>query len=323
MVEALAAGTAGDNKHIEMWKIKRLINKLENCKGNGTSMVSLIIPPKDDINKAGKMLTGELSQAQNIKSRITKQSVITAITSTKEKLKLYKQTPNNGLCIYCGVILMDDNKTEKKINFDFEPFRPINQSMYFCGGKFQTEPLNCLLADDEKFGFIIVDGNGALYATLQGNSREILQKITVELPKKHRKGGQSSVRFARLREEKRHNYLRKVAELANQNYMSNEKPNVAGLILAGSAGFKNELMETDMLDKRLLPVICGVVDVSYGGENGLNEAITLSGDALQNVKFVAEKKLVSKFFEEIALDTGMIVFGVEDTMRALELGAIE
>jgi len=89
MVEALAAGTAGDNKHIEMWKIKRLINKLENCKGNGTSMVSLIVPPKDDINRVGKMLTGELSQAQNIKSRITKQSVITAITSTKEsKLKL-------------------------------------------------------------------------------------------------------------------------------------------------------------------------------------------------------------------------------------------
>lgn len=218
---------------------------------------------------------------------------------------------------------MEDGKTEKKINFDFEPFRPINQSLYFCGGKFQTDPLRCLLADDQKFGFIVVDGNGALYATLQGNSREILQKITVELPKKHRKGGQSSVRFARLREEKRHNYLRKVAELANQNYMTNDKPNVEGLILAGSAGFKNELMETDILDKRLLPVIVGVVDVSYGGENGLNEAITLSADVLQNVKFVAEKKLVSKFFEEIALDTNMIVFGVEDTMKALELGAIE
>ncbi len=105
--------------------------------------------------------------------------------------------------------------------------------------------------------------------------------------------------------------------------MTNDKPNVEGLILAGSAGFKNELMETDILDKRLLPVIVGVVDVSYGGENGLNEAITLSADVLQNVKFVAEKKLVSKFFEEIALDTNMIVFGVEDTMKALELGAIE
>lgn len=45
-----------------------------------------------------------------------------------------------------------------------------------------------------------MDGNGALYATLQGNAREILHKFTVELPKKHHKGGQSSVRFARLRE---------------------------------------------------------------------------------------------------------------------------
>lgn len=78
-----------------------------------------------------------------------------------------------------------------------------------------------------------------------------------------------------------------------------------------------------MLDKRLLPIIVSVVDVSYGGENGLNEAITLAADALTNVKFVAEKKLVSKFFEEIALDTGMIVFGVEDTMKALDLGALE
>lgn len=161
-----AGGPPSENKHIEMWKIKRLINKLENTKGNGTSMVTLVIPPKDDVNRSMKLLANELSTAQNIKSRVTRQSVITAITSTKEKLKLYRQTPTNGLVIYCGVILMDDGKTEKKINFDFEPFRPINQFMYFCGGKFQTEPLKCLLADDEKFGFVVVDGNGALYATL-------------------------------------------------------------------------------------------------------------------------------------------------------------
>jgi peptide chain release factor subunit 1 len=92
----------------------------------------------------------------------------------------------------------------------------------------------------------------------------------VELPKKHRKGGQSSVRFARLRDEKRHNYLRKVAELTNQNFITNDMPNVAGIVLAGSANFKNELAGTDMLDKRLLPIIVKIVDVSYGGENGFN-----------------------------------------------------
>lgn len=161
-----ALSIQGDNKHIEMWKIKRLIYKLENCKGNGTSMVSLVIPPKDDINRINKLLTGELSSANNIRSRVTRQSVLTAITSTKEKLKLYKQTPTNGLVLYCGVILMEDGKTEKKVNFDFEPFKPINQFLYFCDNKFHTEALNTLLADDEKFGFVVVDGNGALYATL-------------------------------------------------------------------------------------------------------------------------------------------------------------
>lgn len=111
--------------------------------------------------------------------------------------------------------------------------------------------------------------------------------------------------------------------MAGHWFVTNDKPNVSGLVLAGNAGFKTELSETDMLDKRLLPIICAVVDVSYGGENGLNEAITLAAEALTNVKFVSEKKLISKFFEEIALDTNMIVFGVDDTMKALEMGALE
>ena len=37
----------------------------------------------------------------------------------------------------------------------------------------------------------------------------MLHKFTVELPKKHGRGGQSALRFARLRMEKRHNYVRK------------------------------------------------------------------------------------------------------------------
>lgn len=127
------------------------------------------------------------------------------------------------------------------------------------------------------------------------------------------------MRFARLREEKRHNYLRKVAELATQHFITNDRPNVQGLVLAGSANFKTELSQSDLFDQRLVPIILKIVDVSYGGENGFNQAISLAEDALSNVKFVHEKKLISKFFQEIALDTGMIVFGVEDTMKALEL----
>jgi len=56
-----------------------------------------------------------------------------------------------------------------------------------------------------------MDGNGSLFGALSGNSREVVHKFGVDLPKKHGRGGQSALRFARLRLEKRHNYVRKVS----------------------------------------------------------------------------------------------------------------
>jgi len=168
-----------------------------------------------------------------------------------------------------------------------------------------------------------MDGNGALFGTLSGNTRDIVHKFSVDLPKKHGRGGQSALRFARLREEKRHNYVRKVAELAVQNFITNDKVNCAGLILAGSADFKNDLNQSDMFDQRLQSKVIKVVDVSYGGENGFNQAIELVAETLSNVKFIQEKKLINKYFDEISQDSGKVCYGVEDTLKALELGAAE
>jgi peptide chain release factor subunit 1 len=125
--------------------------------------------------------------------------------------------------------------------------------------------------------------------------------------------------------EKRHNYVRKTAELATQFFINpaTSQPNVSGLILAGSADFKTELSQSDMFDQRLQAKILNVVDVSYGGENGFNQAIELSAEILANVKFIQEKKLIGKYFEEISQDTGKYVFGVDDTLKALEMGAVE
>ena len=248
--------------------------------------------------------------------------MLSAITSTQQRLKLYNKVPPNGLVVYCGEIITSEGK-ERKINIDFEPFKPINTSLYLCDNKFHTEALSELLESDQKFGFIIMDGNGALFGTLSGNTRDVVHKFSVDLPKKHGRGGQSALRFARLREEKRHNYVRKVAELAVQNFITNDKVNVAGLILAGSADFKNDLNQSDMFDNRLQSKVIKVVDVSYGGENGFNQAIELAAETLSNVKFIQEKKLIGKYFDEINLDSGKVCYGVDDTLKALEASAVE
>ena len=143
-------------------KIKKLIKNLEAAKGNGTSMISLVIPPKDQISRVAKMLADEYGTATNIKSRVNRQSVMSAITSTQQRLKLYNRVPPNGLVVYCGEILMEDGK-EKKVAIDFEPFKPINTSLYLCDNKFHTEALAELLESDSKFGFIVMDGNVSIF----------------------------------------------------------------------------------------------------------------------------------------------------------------
>merc|ERR1719335_1133799 len=120
-------------------------------------MISLIVPGKDDINRVNKMLTEEMGTASSIKSRVNRLSVLGAITSTQQRLKMYTRTPGNGLIIYCGEIITDDGK-EKKLTIDFEPFKPIGTTMYLCDNKFHCEDLAELLESDDRFGFLIMDG---------------------------------------------------------------------------------------------------------------------------------------------------------------------
>nr|POF26591.1 eukaryotic peptide chain release factor subunit 1-3 [Quercus suber] len=276
----MADGQEAD-KNIEMWKFKKLIKDLEAARGNGTSMISLIMPPRDQISRVTKLLGDEFSTASNIKSRVNKQSVLGAIKSAQQRLKLYNKVPPNGLVLYTGTIVTEAGK-EKKVTIDFEPFRPINAFLYLCDDKFHTEVLNELLESDEKFGFIVMDGKGTLIGTLS-------------------------------------------AELATQFFInaSTSQPNVSGLILAGSADLKTELSQSAMFDPRLQAKILKVVDVSYGEEIGFNQAIDLSSEILSNVKFIQEKRLIGKYFEEISLDTGKYVVGVDDTLKALEMGAVK
>lgn len=308
---------------IETWKLKRLIKNLDKIKGYATGMISFILPAKENIYKVQEKIETELGSAKQIKSRVNRQAVMSSLTSASERLKLYKRIPDNGLVIFSGIAKESDGSSEKKYVIDFEPNKPLTTFKYKCGDSFYTEPLYRLLESEDIFGFIIMDGNGCLFGTLQGNYKTVIEQFQVSLPKKHGRGGQSAPRFGRIRMEKRGWYISKVAEFATKHFIDNDKPNVKGLILAGAADFKKELSQSDVFDKRLIPIILKIVDISYGGNSGFNQAIKLSEDKLSNVKFLEEKKLVDKYFEEIDIDSGMIVFGVHDTITYLESGAID
>jgi peptide chain release factor subunit 1 len=92
----------------------QLIKMLHEAKGNGTSMISLILPPKSQISQTTAMLANEYGTASNIKSRVNRQSVLAAITSAQQRLKLYARVPPNGLIVYTGTVLTEDGKVRAR-----------------------------------------------------------------------------------------------------------------------------------------------------------------------------------------------------------------
>jgi len=309
-------------EEVELWKTKRLLQSLRDASGNGTSMVSIILKPGESLVKMNQKLTQEFGTASNIQSRVNRQSVESAIASAQQRLKLYSKCPKNGLVIFSGQVLGSDRK-EKKVVIDFEPFRPINTTMYMCDNCFHIEPLEELLHEEKMYAFVVVDGNGYMLATLAGSAKTILDTESVNLRSKTNKGGQSSNRYARLRDEEKHEWVKKVCErLKKQLIESNTSlAKIEGIVLAGNADVKKDVMECGLLDARIKTKIFHVVDVPYGGEQGLNHAISLSSYKLAEVKYVTEKSLLGKYFDDIARDDNVAI-GLKDTMTALEASAV-
>ena len=148
--------------------------------------------------------------------------------------------------------------------------------------------------------------------------------MSVNLPKKHGRGGQSAARFGRIRLEKRNHFLKKIAEISSQHFIPDgQKANIQGLIIGGSSEFKNELNSSELLDERLRVKLIQIIDLSYGGEAGFNQAIEYSSSILSDVKFIKEKKLLQSYFDEINKDTGKYIYGAPETVEMLISGAIE
>ncbi|XP_026416399.1 eukaryotic peptide chain release factor subunit 1-3-like [Papaver somniferum] len=180
-----------------------------------------------------------------------------------------------------------------------------------------------------KYGFIVMTDEGALFGTLSGMTKEILHQFSVELPKNRWPLGNKPPMDRATARRAWIDYVKKIADLATQFYIDQDtrEPNISGLILAGYEFLMKSLTRDGMLNPALeAKVLCRAV-VSYADDSGFNHAINLSSDYIADVKFVQEKRLIRNFFAE-ALgckrgDKWNCTFGVEQTLKALELGAVK
>jgi len=98
---------------------------------------------------------------------------------------------------------------------------------------------------------------------------------------------------------------------------------VKGIIVAGLADLKTELATDKMMDPRIKVKILRTVDISYGMERGLQEAIVLSEDILADATLTKERKLLQSFFDEVAKPEGNYATGTREVLLTLEQSAVD
>ncbi|KAI3896577.1 hypothetical protein MKX03_023152 [Papaver bracteatum] len=176
--------------------------------------------------------------------------------------------------------------------------------------------------DVKKYGFIVMDDKRTLYGTLSGMTKDILHQFSVVLPEKEMIGSKSDLVCAQIACT---NYVRKIADLATHFYINQDtmQPNVSGLILGGHPCIIPTLTGPNMLSPTLLAKVLCCASVSYGGDHGFEQTINMCKGILADTKYIQQKYLIQKYFDEYMDDAGSCVFGVVKTLKALESGAVK
>jgi peptide chain release factor subunit 1 len=294
---------------------------LAEKEGRGTELISLYVPPGRRIHEVMANLREEYGTASNIKSRTTRKNVQDAIDRVSQRLKLFKEPPENGLVIFCGAIPRNGAGSEKMETYVLVPPEPINVYFYRCDARFHTDPLLEMVRERNAYGVIVIDTSNAVVATVRGQRMEILQKFSSGIAGKHRAGGQSARRFERIREQSLNEYYHRVANHTTELF--NEVQGLKGIIIGGPGPTKYDFEAGDYLNYMLKQKVLATIDTSYVGEQGVDEVISKSQEILKGVRYLEEKQLVQKFLYEIGHETGLGVYGETQVRQYLNAGIVD
>jgi peptide chain release factor subunit 1 len=155
---------------LKIYKTKQLLENLKNKKGFHTELISLYIPHDRKVSDVTGHLKNEISESQNIKSKLTKKNVLDSIASLLGQLKNIKEVPENGLVMFSGAIPQGNAPgTEKNELYIIDPPDRVKTFRYHCASEFLLEPLEDMLTPKETYGLIVVGRKKSAVGYIKGN----------------------------------------------------------------------------------------------------------------------------------------------------------
>lgn len=226
----------------------------------------------------------------------------------------------NGAIIFCS----------EDVAEAVHPLQPLQCRLYSCGKRFRTDMLHEQLEVEKSpaYGIIVIDGSDAMIGTAQGlgvasahSSVCRLAHLQSNTASQTRRGGQSALRYSRLRDGEDLAFCRRVAERAALLLGG-----VRGLVLAGKADAKHRLRAE--LPQPLRGKVLCVINLSCSASTeGLRQAASRATDAAGAEHRGKTDDVVRSFMESTAMPdppAGITCcYGVQQTAAALALGAVD
>lgn len=241
--------------------------------------------------------------ASNIKDRRNRNNVNRLLKIISEKLKGINKF-DKGLFMYVGI----GNDAEYVEMFE-SPYKNT-EFFYRCDSKFYTDSLREMIENNTDIHYLILIDGEETHIYKYDKIFILIERINGNLIKRQKKGGQSSVRFARLAEESRHIYITHIVDKINELCRNGKS-----IWVFGARELKNDLMDSKSLLVKINSFdIFNVIETNFISIHKKElETILLNYDDKQ-------EKEIGNICELITKDPDMLVFG--DAIHEDECSAI-
>lgn len=301
-------------------ELETLLEELEGYRGRHTELITVLVPAGATLTQTTKQLEDEKGTATNIKSTGTRKNVIAALDRAVRKLKEIERTPENGLAVFAGNVTLEDGRESLEV-WAIEPPKKLKTKIYRCDQTFVLDPLKEMLETDEVYGLLIIERNEASIGILDGKHIKLLETMTSGVPGKTRAGGQSSQRFARIRESMAKEFFKRVAEHMKDKFFEMKK--LKGILVGGPIPTKEDFLEKGSLVTALKEKVIAVKDIGGTGMHGLQELVQVSQDILAEQEITKQKQILDSFFEALAKEPDKVSYGIAEVEDRLTRGAVD
>jgi peptide chain release factor subunit 1 len=213
-------------------------------------------------------------------------------------------------CLVEKSCMFDTDIDKNRICIVLEPPKSITKFIYLCDNRYHTEYIEPLYNTYVDNGLIVITGDSVKIYNINGEDIKNICKSTVNIAKKHNKGGQSAPRFGRMRENDIQQYISKCKELATRCFTTDDIPNIEKLIIAGMGDKKDKLY--DELHPKL-KILCSKITISE--KENIHDIFMKCKHILnQDNHSLIE---LENFMEHFNKDTGKAIYGIKDVIDAL------